>query len=438
VKKTYAVRAENLNKIYKLYASRNDRVKEAFHPLRKQYHNPFSALKGISFEVQKGETFGIVGENGSGKSTLLQIISGVLQPTSGFFEVNGRVSALLELGAGFNHEFSGMENIFRNGAILGMNRNEMEEKLDRIIQFADIGKFIDQPVKTYSSGMYVRLAFAIAISVDPEILVVDEALAVGDMYFQHKCMHRMKKLMEQGLTVIFVSHDMVAVKSLCRRAMFIEQGRILKIGNAEEIVNLYSHQMMKRESQIISEPVPSIDNSRKKTSRVDLRSTLDLQRSEAFHKRIDGTRGGTGEARVANVELCNEQGEVTNAFLVNESIRLRVYIEFYADCENPNVGFLVRDKNGVEVIGTNLTVEKLTIPPQQAEDFIIINFTFKNILKQGSYSIAIGVGISEEHGRFNLKTLDWVDNAVVFKSEPLVDSHIHSLVSVPVDIQIQE
>ena len=227
------IRIQNLTKAYRLYDSHADRVKETFHPFRKKYYRTFNALTDVSFEVTRGETLGIIGRNGSGKSTLLQIICGTLQPTSGSIEVIGRVSALLELGAGFNPEFTGRQNLYINGAILGLKHEEIELRFDDIAAFAGIGDFIDQPVKTYSSGMYVRLAFAIAISVDPDILVVDEALAVGDIYYQHKCMHRMKELMQKGTTIVFVSHDMGSIKSLCKRAILLDNGLISKKGEDE-------------------------------------------------------------------------------------------------------------------------------------------------------------------------------------------------------------
>lgn len=238
-----AISVKNITKTYKLYDSHADRVKEAFHPLRKKYHRPFNALTDVSFDVNKGETLGIIGRNGSGKSTLLQIICGILQPTSGSVEVNGRVSALLELGAGFNPEFTGRQNVYINGSILGLAHEEIEARFDKIASFADIGDFINQPVKSYSSGMVVRLAFAVAINIEPDILIVDEALAVGDEAFQRKCMARLEHLREHGTTVLFVSHSTGTVLQICNHALLLSNGRTFVVGNPKSVVTIY-HKML--------------------------------------------------------------------------------------------------------------------------------------------------------------------------------------------------
>lgn len=237
--KEISIEARELTKTYFLYDSPVDRIKETFHPFRKTYHRSFDAIKGVSFTIHKGESFGIIGRNGSGKSTLLQMICGILQPTSGSVEVHGRVAALLELGAGFNPEFSGRENVYLNGAILGFTSREIDKLYDDIIRFADIGDFVDQPVKTYSSGMYVRLAFAVQACVEPEILVVDEALSVGDVFFQQKCLGRMRELRENGTTLIFVSHDMGIVRELCESSVYLQKGRLMYCGPSYKAVQRY-------------------------------------------------------------------------------------------------------------------------------------------------------------------------------------------------------
>lgn len=238
-----AINVQNITKAYKLYDSHADRVKEAFHPFRQKYHHTFNALNDVTFEVKKGETLGIIGRNGSGKSTLLQIICNILQPTSGSVEIMGRLSALLELGAGFNPEFTGSQNVSINGSILGLTHAEIEARFDEIAIFADIGGFIDQPVKSYSSGMIVRLAFAVAISIDPDILIVDEALAVGDEAFQRKCFARIKQIQERGGTILFVSHSAGAVLELCDRALLLDQGELLIGGSPKQVISLY-HKMI--------------------------------------------------------------------------------------------------------------------------------------------------------------------------------------------------
>ncbi len=233
------ISVKNLTKTYKLYTSHADRVKETFNPFRKKYHRPFNALTNVSFNVKRGEVLGIIGQNGSGKSTLLQIICGILQPTSGSVEINGRISALLELGAGFNPEFTGRQNIYMNCAILGLTREEIDIRFDDIVGFADIGDFIGQPVKTYSSGMYVRLAFSIVISVDPDILIIDEALSVGDHEFQQKCVNRMMEFREAGKTIVFCSHSMYLINDLCAKAVWLCKGRARSHGKTSKVISEY-------------------------------------------------------------------------------------------------------------------------------------------------------------------------------------------------------
>jgi ABC-type polysaccharide/polyol phosphate transport system ATPase subunit len=238
-----AIRAEHLSKVYKLYDRSIDRLKESLHPFRRIYHHDFHALKDVSFEIKRGETFGIIGKNGSGKSTLLKIIAGVLTPSGGHLEVKGKVSALLELGIGFNPEMTGRENIYFSGTIMGYSREEMDAKVDDILVFADIGDFINQPMKTYSSGMFVRLAFAVATKVDPEILVIDEALSVGDIFFQSKCTLLMKRMIDSGMTLLFVSHSTSSVTNLCKRAIYLESGMVKTMGEALSVTDQYLKDM---------------------------------------------------------------------------------------------------------------------------------------------------------------------------------------------------
>ncbi|HUU41817.1 MAG TPA: ABC transporter ATP-binding protein, partial [Desulfatiglandales bacterium] len=374
-----AIRIQNLTKTYRLYDSHADRVKEAFHPFRKKYYRTFNALTDVSFDVKRGETLGIIGRNGSGKSTLLQIICGTLQPTSGSIEVRGRVSALLELGAGFNPEFTGRQNLYINGAILGLKREEIESRFDDIAAFADIGDFIDQPVKTYSSGMYVRLAFAIAISVDPDILAVDEALAVGDIYYQHKCMHRMKELIQKGTTIVFVSHDMGSIKSLCKEAILLDNGLISKKGEAEEVVNEYYYQMIQsepKEDGIILSEEQGVNIEVTDNSGVTARNIV-FKRNEGFLQRTKDMRSGNGEVKIQNVELLNSAGNTITVCRFNEGITVRGHIEFFVDCYKPNVGFIVRDRNGIDIIGTNLFAEKTYLPRKKAGDLLVVDFKFR-------------------------------------------------------------
>ena len=274
-----ALAVQNVTKVYKLYDSPMDRLKEALHPLRRKYHHDFFALNDISFEVKKGETFGVIGKNGSGKSTLLKIVSGILSPTEGSVMVNGRVSTLLELGAGFNPELSGIENIYFNGALMGYVREDMDAKLDEILSFADIGCFVHQPIKMYSSGMFVRLAFAVAVNIEPDIFIVDEALAVGDLRFQKKCKEKMNEIRMNGATVMLVSHNMADIKTLCHRAIVLSGGNLVYLGEAGQAINQYLKE----------------ENKGEQNSHLELPHTY------------GGQKGGTGDINICSIK-CFQKG----------------------------------------------------------------------------------------------------------------------------------
>jgi len=285
-----AIKVENLSKVYKLYNSPVDRLKESLHPLRRTYHHDFYALNDISFEIKKGESVGIIGKNGSGKSTLLKTITGVLTPTSGTVQVNGKISALLELGAGFNPELTGLENVYFNGMLMGYTRDEMDERLDDILTFADIGEFVYQPVKTYSSGMFVRLAFAVAVNVDPDILIIDEALSVGDLRFQKKCKVKMDGFKESGKTIVIVSHSMADVRAMCSTGIYLQQGSMLYWGTAFNTINLYSENESKFDADDLKKESVAIDKIPNDNS---------------------GDIAGTGDIIVKNVK-CYQEGKNNN------------------------------------------------------------------------------------------------------------------------------
>jgi len=431
-----AIIVKNVTKTYPLYNRPTDRVKETLHPLRKKYYRPFNALSDVSFELAKGETLGIIGANGSGKSTLLEILCGISNPTSGLVKVNGRISALLELGAGFNPEFTGRQNVYINGSILGLKPKEIDERFESIAAFADIGDFIDQPVKIYSSGMYIRLAFATVINVDPDILVVDEVLAVGDIYYQHKCMHRMKELIQKGTTLLFVSHDIGAVKALCKTTILLESGMIVKQGETEGVVNEYYYRMIQKEKNELTGISISREEREieKNSAPVNVRKDVSFKRDENFLNRIKNTRSGTGEARIRYVEMIDEAEQSIHQCMLNDWIIIRGHIEFLTDCDTPNIGFIVRDKNGNDIIGTNLFVERIYLPGKIAGDHLVVDFKFKNILQDGTYSVTFAVSKSDDLGRFNIKTYDWVDNAMVFSTVSGSTKHIHTKVSIPIEI----
>lgn len=430
-----AIRVENLTKTYKLYDSPGDRVRETFHPFRKKYHHPFNALSNVSFDVKKGETIGVVGRNGSGKSTLLQLICGVLHPTSGSVAVNGRISALLELGTGFNPEFSGRENVYINGAILGLSKDEIDARFDQIARFADIGEFIEQPVKTYSSGMVVRLAFAVAVNVDPDILVVDEALSVGDIFFQHKCMTRMRKLMEKGATVIFVSHDMGAVKSLCGDALLFRDGKLVRKGRAEDVANEYFHQMLAEDQGSDSDKDSDTNGNFGAVSKtIAMRDGNVFKKNPEFLSRTADFRTGTGDVRIQNAELLDANGMRIEHCEFKQWLTVRFHLEFFIDSDQPNLGFFVRDKNGVEIIGTNLFQEDLLMGPKSKGDTVVVDFKFENILQNGTYSVTGAVCKSDDLGRYAIDLWDLVDNAIVFSTESQDGKSIHTKVSIPFDV----
>jgi lipopolysaccharide transport system ATP-binding protein len=404
-----AIKVENLSKIYKLYNDPKDRFKETFHPLRKKYHHDFYALNDVSFEIQKGETVGIIGQNGSGKSTLLKILTGVLTPSSGNVQVNGRVSALLELGAGFNPELAGIENVYFNGAILGFTKEEMDEKIDDILGFADIGEFVHQPVKTYSSGMFVRLAFSVATQVDPDILIVDEALSVGDMFFQAKCMTRMKKMIEnEGTTLLFVSHDTGTVKALCQKGILLKNGSVLFNGESGIAVEKYFNLKVESEQQVIkhtkSDMVTVTENS--KSADNSLKKHNDLNNwfipSDDFLKTSQFERIQNGKAEFKNVVLLDEYENPIKTVEFGQKVKLRMAIEIHEDIHLLGYGYHIRDHNGVDVVyvDNNISGKENFENITKGESYII-DWSFEARLQSGQYSIlsVISIPIMLETGQ---------------------------------------
>lgn len=392
------IRAENLTKIYKLYSNKADRVRETFHPFKKRYHQPFHALSNINFQVHRGDTLGIIGRNGSGKSTLLQIVCGIIQPTSGRVQVNGKISALLELGAGFNPEFSGLENIYLNGAILGYSHEEMDDRVDNIMAFADIGEFIHQPVKTYSSGMYVRLAFSVATEINPDILVIDEALSVGDMFFQAKSMHRMKNMIEnEGTTLLFVSHDIGSVKSICKQALFLDKGEACAFGKADEVAEKYFSMMVKDCQQVIK-TCSDIDNDDEKAE--DLKQTAMLKKvlslfndNKEFKRRAMYQRIRNGKAHFANVKLLDENETEIQSIEYGQRVILRMALSIEEDINNVAFGYHIRDRDGVDVIYSDSVIENFDLFTFKKDEKYIIDWQFRICLQHGLYNIAVVLSI---------------------------------------------
>lgn len=379
------IKVENISKIYRMYDNSKERFLEVVHKGKKEYGKDHYALDDVSFEVKEGEILGIIGVNGSGKSTLLKIITGVLQPTLGSVTVNGRISALLELGAGFNPEYTGVENIYFNGLVMGFSRKEMDEKVQGIIEFADIGEFINQPVKTYSSGMLVRLAYAVAVSIEPDILIVDEALAVGDVYFQMKSMSKMEELFRKGKTVIFVSHDTASVRKLCNTAIYLDKGRIVAKGTAKEVVDLYEA----KAREVMSNNAQEQTKDQVKQTDVSLLEKGKKQQfvyNEEYMRLVDHSREGNGKARVCNLELLAKDGTPLSIVEGIDIGIVRISVLFTDDCQF-SVGYHIRDEKNEPILGSNTLYEGMGEIGGKAGDKIIVEFETELPLKEGRYNI---------------------------------------------------
>lgn len=402
-----AISVRNLGKMYYLYDRPQDRLKQAFLWGRKHLYREFWALRDVSFEVKKGETVGIIGRNGAGKSTLLQIIAGTLKPTTGQVEVKGQVAALLELGSGFNPEFTGRENVFLNGAILGLSREKIERQFDEIVDFADIGDFIDQPVKLYSSGMMMRLAFAINACINPDILIVDETLSVGDMYFQAKCMARIARLRRQGVSILFVSHALQTVKSLCDRALFLDKGQAIAFGSVERVADLYSSSSLyERETE-----VNSLSSSQAHTASSELAASKDYisMVQPPFLERIT-ERTGKGDAQY--YECCVFQdGEEVNTVVNGRDCQVMAWLEHKTDMNViAEVGILVRNLDGLELFAINSYFSGKLYLPKKKGDKTQIVFGFPVTLAPDIYTITLGIKVPQQ-GEY----WDKVFNAAVFR-----------------------
>jgi len=423
-----AISLNNVSKCFKRFDRPIDRLKELFVP-GKSYAQEFLALQNISFEIPQGETVGIIGRNGAGKSTLLQMICGTLTPTSGEIHVNGRVAALLELGAGFNPEFTGRENVYMNGAIAGLSREDVDERFDNIAAFADIKDFIDQPVKTYSSGMYVRLAFASAIHVDPDILIVDEALAVGDMFFQAKCMARMRQMMNDGVTVLFVSHDVGSIKSLCERTIYLDNGYLLSIGKTGDIVDSYV------QAQFLAMKV--IENRIENTEIANISfnnscfNSIGTSEQEIvnFREKVQYFRNGNGYIKVTNVVLFDNSDKGISDIEFGQYFTVRIFCQVFVELSEAIVAFYIKDKSQIEVVGSNNIYEGENLHNLAIGDRFCIDFKMQNRLRAGNYSITIIAANSLEETNY----FDWVECAYVFQSRDIPGKTIWSQVSLPME-----
>lgn len=393
---------DNLCKSYRLYANKKDRLLEALLPFTRPRHTLFTALKDITFILEKGDMLGIIGVNGSGKSTLLKIIAKVVTPSSGSVSVNGRVSALLELGASFHPERTGMENIFLQGILNGLSRDEVEEYLPEVVRFADIGNFIHQPVKLYSSGMFVRLAFACAIQGNPDILIVDEALAVGDMAFQAKCMDKLREMMDNGVTVLYVSHAMPTISAFCTKALYLDRGVAKMFGDTPAVLDMYLT------DQRVAQNVATLANSSQRgrgekhasivepsTVFASPKLPLSFHNNDLFMERVAYARGGSGEARIVNMELLDEHGNAAELLHFNQKVLLHLHIQFHQSC-NIYPSYNVRNQHLLYILGGNFPLENVPPIRGDAGDTCVVEFAFHVPLMEGAYNIQINLAVGDE------------------------------------------
>jgi lipopolysaccharide transport system ATP-binding protein len=362
------ISVENLHKAFKLYSSPGDRLKEIL--LRRKYHREFLALRGVSFQVAAGETLGIIGQNGAGKSTLLKILTGILFADQGCIHIDGKITGLLELGTGFNPEFSGLQNIFLNGALLGLSKKEISNKLDAIVQFTELDDFIREPIKTYSSGMLMRLAFAVAVHADPQAFVVDEALAVGDAYFQQKCMKKIQEFKDQGGSIVFVSHDMNAVKILCDQALLLDGGAVIEQGEPEGIINGYNF-LLARKSQGES---------------IQLHGAAQL-----------GQSYGNLKVEISDVQMENALHRNAEIFITGESCSLVIHLKAAEKVDGVTVGMLIRDKYGQDIFGTNTHHLNLPIHLDEGQE-CLVRYTLSELnIGPGKYTLTVAAHREDTH-----------------------------------------
>jgi lipopolysaccharide transport system ATP-binding protein len=391
-----ALSVSNVSKQYRIYDRPGDRLKETLTRGRWKAHREFWALTDISFELEQGTTTGIVGANGCGKSTLLQIIAGTLEPTHGHVSYEGRVAALLELGAGFNVEFTGLENIYLSAALYGFSRRQTNALLPEIERFAEIGDFVHQPVKTYSSGMYVRLAFAIAVNVEPQLLLVDEALAVGDATFQHRCLRRIKEMQERGTTILFVSHDLGAVRALCSRAILLNAGALVIDGKPADVLNRYQRIIMAREEAYEAQSQAGANES----------STGEDEKGAPLHYTY---RHGDKSAEVLSAALLDAALRPVEFIETGEAVYIRVRVRFHKDVEEPVFGVLIRNRLGINVYGTNTKLQEVSAGSVRSGETIEVAFAFDCWLGVDDFNVAVAV-----HSAGGV-SFDWLDGAIFFR-----------------------
>jgi lipopolysaccharide transport system ATP-binding protein len=420
-----AVEFQGVSKSYAIYDAPGDRFKELLTLNRLKRHRDYWALHDVSFEVRRGETFCIVGENGSGKSTLLQMVAGILHPTNGTVSVNGRVSALLELGAGFNPEFTGRDNVYLNGSILGLTTKQIDERYQAIESFAEIGEFINQPVKTYSSGMVVRLAFAVAINVDPEILLVDEALSVGDIYFRQRCMRKVHELRSRGITILFVSHAASDVKAIGDRVLWLDHGRMVELGAPDQVISKYLAAMSAKDStyRLHQAETEERQPAAEAVTAPEVVNTI---------PNIDH-RYGDGRAHVIGIAVLDERGRRLPMLEPASRIIVRISVRAYQPLGMPNVGFMLRNQLGIDFSGTNTAREGYELPPMNAGDVYTVDFHVdlpELYPASFSFSPAIADGTLLAY-----QMCDWIDNAIALQMSRS-EGQVYGYVRLPCRVEV--
>jgi lipopolysaccharide transport system ATP-binding protein len=445
-----AIRVKELSKRYEIYDAPRDRLTQFVAPRLqrlvgqnpKQYFREFWALKNVSIEVKRSETVGIIGRNGSGKSTLLQIICGMLAPTTGSVLTHGRIAALLELGSGFNPEFTGRENVYMNGAILGLSRKQIDERFDDIAAFADIGEFIEQPVKTYSSGMFVRLAFSINVISEPAIMIVDEALAVGDMNFQAKCITALTKMQERGATILFVSHDIGALKSLCSRGIYLEHGTVKSFGRAPDVADQYLRTMreeLNAETRRFARASDGFacepDGKDRENEQPVVGCGAVMKRSDVFDKRVAAFRYGSGETRVTYVELLDMSDRQIQVVDFDQEVRIRIHIESSAK-QDISVNFSIRDEKKISVTGCGFRQVDQELLRTSIDGRYLVDYTIRLPLQEGSYSLLVEITSPVVRGE-TARFVDVIEDAVVFQVQRWTHSRVWSKVHLFPTLRLQ-
>ncbi len=401
----FAIQVANVTKRYKLYDSPAARLKDALGLPGRKGCREHLALDGVSLDVRKGETVGIIGTNGSGKSTLLKVITGVVRQTSGEVRVDGRISALLELGAGFNGEYTGRENVYLQGTMMGFSREEVDARMGDILDFADIGEFVDQPVKTYSSGMFVRLAFAVAINIDPEILIVDEALSVGDVFFQAKCYRKFEEFKEMGKTILFVSHDLGSITKYCDRAILLNRGTMVMDGPPKEAVDRFKMSLVEQEEE-----------QRRRNTSLWQQGHDGAGWRDALPVNPETLEYGDKKAEIIDFAIMDKTGKITNVIEKGDSFTIKMKVRFREAVEEPIFAFTLKNRLGIEITGTNTMLENAPAGPREAGDVQVASFTQKMSLQGGEYLISFGcTGYEREEFQVHHRLYDVCSIAVVSK-----------------------